>query len=137
MGGDCSQKLCPGGESQSTPGRSRTSDQYETTTLSQRADACGLVSPVAPGGTLRWLPWSRRCARLGGHAATAAVYSFPIALGLLQRNSSPGHDGLWRAIAPAPCFLWFLMLDLAAVFRREGFFPSQFFVPPGGQHRFL
>jgi hypothetical protein len=29
MGGDCSQKLCPGGECYSSPGRSRSSDQYE------------------------------------------------------------------------------------------------------------
>jgi hypothetical protein len=34
MGGDCSQKLCPGGESQSSPGR-RSSAQYENNSIAK------------------------------------------------------------------------------------------------------
>jgi hypothetical protein len=60
MGGDCSQKLCPGEECYSSPGRSRSSDQYEINNSIAKI-GCPRTRLL---GILFFLPWLRGAASL-------------------------------------------------------------------------
>jgi len=75
MGGHCSQKLCPGGESQSPPGRSRSSHQYEihNSTAKIGCPRARFPGPSLPPSVARGRRYNALARRNGGRLCRDAT----------------------------------------------------------------